>query len=274
MSISTVKPGSYKGLSSPDTFLDARCATILLRANQRGISGWVFDIPTGENLDLDMDITDHYVESGSFINDHAVEKPIMITLTGMIGELVYSAPESGSLEATLSNLSTKLGLVPAYLGPFTPGMTQKLAVVASAAAYAASQATAIEKRATNLIRYFKGEDSSQSLQEKAFRDLSALWKSKQVVTVQTPWGFFGNMMIKTISPKQDQQSNDYTDFSITLKEVRFVDIKVTTFDSGAYMSAIDVQAADAANIGPVQGEDTNPDSLAIQYTDKLGITHK
>ena len=197
---------------------------------------------------------DHYVESGSFINDHAVEKPVMITLTGMIGELVYTAPEAGSLEATLSNLSTKLGLVPAYLGPFTPGMTQKLSVVASAAAYAASQATAIEKRATNLIRYFKGEDSSQSLQEKAFRDLSALWKSKQVVTVQTPWGFFGNMMIKTISPKQDQQSNDYTDFSITLKEVRFVDIKVTTFDSGSYQAAIDAQNAPAANIGPTQGE--------------------
>lgn len=253
MSATTVQTGTYKDLMSPDTFLDDRCAAVLIKANQQGIAGWVFDIPTGESIDLDMDITDHFVESGSFVTDHAVTKPLIITLTGLIGELVYTVPQPGSFEYAASQLQSALTSVDAYLGPLTNGASQKLAVLAAQAGYVAGQVAAIQKRASNLIKFFSGDDFSDTLQEKAFRDLAALWKSKQIVTVQTPWGFFGNMMIKSITPKQDQSSNDYTDFTITLKEMRFVDIKTTTFDSGAFTSAIDAQAAAKANTGPVQG---------------------
>ena len=257
MSASTVQTGTYKDLISPDTFLDDRCAAVLIKANKQGIAGWVFDIPTGESIEDDMDITDHYVESGSFVTDHAIEKPLIITLTGLIGELVYTVPQKGSFQEAASQLQSSLSSVDAYLGPLTDGATQKLSVLAAQASYAAGQVAAIQKRASNLIKHFSGDDFSETLQEKAYRDLHALKKSMQIVTVQTPWGFFGNMMIKSISPKQDQSSNDYTDFSITLKEMRFVDIKTTTFDSGSFTSAIDAQNATNANTGPVQGADVS-----------------
>jgi hypothetical protein len=64
--------------------------------------------------------------------------------------------------------------------------------------------------------------------------------------VQTPWGFYKNMLIQHITPKQDESSNDYTDFSVTLKEMRFGDVKITTFDSGSYIDAQKIQAAEAA----------------------------
>jgi hypothetical protein len=54
------------------------------------------------------------------------------------------------------------------------------------------------------------------------------------------------MAIQHVTPKQDESSNDYTDFSVTLKEMRFADVKITTFDSGSYIDAQKIQAAEKA----------------------------
>lgn len=261
MSSSTSATGTYKDLIDPDTYLDERCAAVLLQAGQEGIAGWIFDIPTGEEISLQADITDHYTESGSFNTDHIVLKPLEITLSGLKGELVYTAPKKGSSSDVLSSISTSLTTISGLTGSLTPGATQKLNLIASQAQYAAGQLAAIQKRASNLVKYFSGEDSSSTLQEKAFKDLYSLWKSKQVVTVQTPWAFFGNMAIRSISARQDDQTNDYTDFSITLKEMRFADVNKTTFDSGSYKSAIEAQKSDTNSLGNVQGGAANVSTL-------------
>jgi hypothetical protein len=261
MSTNTISTGTYKDLLNSDTFLDARCAAVLMKAGQEGISGWVFDIPTGESIDLDSDITDHYVESGFFVTDHAVIKPIIITLSGLKGEVLYTGPKKDSVQNALNVATSVLGSVTAYMGPLTAQASQKLSALSNEVSYAAGQAAAIKKRASNLIKYFSGEDASKNLQQKAFLDISSIMRSKQIVTVQTPWNFFGNMMIKTISVNQDQDSNDFTTFSITLKEMRIVDTKTTTFDSGTYASAIDAQSADAANVGQTQGSETKKSTL-------------
>jgi hypothetical protein len=253
MSATTISQVKYRGLTNPDAYMDTRAAAVLSAQGQEGIGGWVFDIPTGESVDLDADVTDHYVENGSFVTDHVVIKPIVITLSGLKGEVLYSAPKKDSLQGILSNATSLLGAVPAYFGPLTPGAATKIAAIANAVTYAASQAAAIAKRASNLVKYFDGEDNAPNLQTKAFITLQALWKSKQIVTVQTPWGFYKSMIIQRMSAKQTQESNDYTDFTVTLKEMRFTDIKMTTFDASSYKSAIDAQAASKDTLGPVKG---------------------
>jgi len=266
MSATTIPAVAPSPQIDPNSYLNERSVALRMKWGQKGISGWVFDIPTGEDIELSSDSSDHYVESGSFISDHVVKKPVRITLTGLIGELVYTAPDPSSFEGIMSSLSSGLTNIPAYLGPLTPGMTQKLAVVASGASYAAGQSEAILKRATNLVAFFKDNSDSLNRQKKAFYDIYALWKSNQIVTVQTPWMFFDNMIIESISSKQDQSSNDYTDFSISLKEMRFVDIKTATFDSVSYRAAIDAQLAREANIGRTQGVDTHGNVMYDTFT--------
>jgi hypothetical protein len=233
-------------LTDPESYLYAKTTAVLAAQGMEGIGGWMFDIPMGESIDLDADITDHYVENGSFITDHIVLKPIIITLRGYKGELIYTAPKKNTLTGILNNATSLLGAVPAYFGPLTPGAATKITTIANQAAYIASQAQAIAKRGSNLIKYFSGEDDSANLQQKAFIELQALWNSKQIMTVQTPWGFYKNMAIQHVTPKQDENSNDYTDFSVTLKEMRFADVKITTFDSGSYIDAQKIQKAEAA----------------------------
>jgi hypothetical protein len=281
MSATTISQVKYRGLTNPDDYLDTRAGAVLTAQGQEGIGGWVFDIPTGESIDLDADVSDHYVENGSFVSDHVVLKPIVINLKGFKGELLYTKPASNTLTGVLSNATSLLGAVPAYFGPLTPGAATKIAVIANYAQYAASQAEAIAKRASNLVKYFSGEDNAPNLQTKAFITLQAMWKSKQIVTVQTPWGFYKNMIIQHVSPKQDESSNDYTDFTVTLKEMRFTDIKKTTFDAEAYKGDIDkLQAADAAKNGKAAGaavDDTDPFYKAFtpgqKYMTPDGVLH-
>lgn len=236
------------------TYAKAKNAAILSVPGLDGISGWLFDIPTGESVDLTAEITDHYIESGSFVSDHAVIKPIKITLTGFIGNLVFKVPQPGTAEYVAEQTQSKLSAVNSYLGDATPGAVQTAAGIAAQAGYVANQIKAIAKRATNVIDFFKGESQEPDPQTKAYHELKALWLSKQTVSVQTPWEFFGSMMIETISAKKDDASNGYTDFSITLKETRMIGIERTNFDAGAYKAAIDVQSASPVAKGPVQGE--------------------
>ena len=54
-----------------------------------GIAGFKFHIPQTEQVQFENEITDHYIETGSTIQDHVAQRPI-ITLTGLVGDYFYS----------------------------------------------------------------------------------------------------------------------------------------------------------------------------------------
>ena len=62
------------------------------------------------------------------------------------------------------------------------------------------------------------------------------------------------MLITQVAARQDGDSYDYSDFSITLQESRFASVETTTFDEGNYKSAIDAQSAKSDELGKVAGK--------------------
>jgi hypothetical protein len=262
MSFNTISP-LVENLTGIDVekFLEKSQGVVVSSPLNQGISGWVFDVPSGESVDQSADITDHWIETGSFINDHAVIKPVRITLSGFVGNLVYHAPQPGELGYALSNLSSKLSEVDAYAGPFTDQYTAKAAKALERASYIANQVDAIAKRATNILKYFAGDGQQINAMQLAYLQLSGLHRSKQVVTVQTPWEYFPKMMIESLSSSQDEASNDITSFSIVLKEVRFSEVKTTTFDQDLFPPAQAQQSAGPVSNGPVQGKQDNSSFL-------------
>ena len=55
-----------------------------------GIAGFKFHVPETEQVQFENEITDHYIETGSTIQDHVAQRPITITLTGLVGDYFYS----------------------------------------------------------------------------------------------------------------------------------------------------------------------------------------
>ena len=271
MSFSPVKQSAPQGVdlsSDAKTYLDEKSQNILLIAGGKGISGWVFDIPTGESLNSKVSVSKHYMENNSVINDHAINEPDEITLSGLIGELVFRKPQG--IEGALNEATSRLGAVNAYLPPQAQGAAQKAALIASQAEYVANQAKALLKRAGNIVDFFKGEEATLTLQQKAYFELMALQKTHQLVWVLSPWNIHYNMLITQVTARQDETTNDYTDFSVTLQEVRMTAVETTTFDEGNYKSAIDAQAASTEDAGKVAGKTTDQKGVLLTAAKSAG----
>jgi hypothetical protein len=94
--------------------------------NLTGVSGLVLDILEDEEVILDSDITDHYVEQNYAVQDHIALKPLRFTLRGLVGELVDSTPNAlAAIFTQITGLATLGGLAP----QFNPQDTQFYAKV-------------------------------------------------------------------------------------------------------------------------------------------------
>ena len=263
MGFSTTSTDStdYDSMIDIETYTAAKNDVIVSVPGKSGISGWVFDVPTGESIESSLDITDHYVENGSFLTDHAVLKAQKIMLSGFVGNLVYKKPQDDSFEYTANQIANRLAQVDAYLPEGTTQAAQNGALIASQAEYIATQYKSLKSKASNVVDFFSGKEKEPDAQTIAYHELKALQTSKQIVSVQTYWEFFPKMMIETISASHDDTTNSYTNISITLKEIRTTGTLQTSFDSGAYTSAIDLQNTDTTETGTVKGEEVDESVL-------------
>jgi hypothetical protein len=257
LSFTTIAETNSQGKTDVSSYVDNKYKVIVSKAGKKGISGWIFDIPKEQTVTHDAEMSQHYTEQGSFLNDTRVKKPDQIVLTGFVGELVFRQPQQGTIEYALQQATNKLGVVNAYLGPFTQGVTQKIAQITAKASYVANQANAIVKRATNLVNYFSGNEAVLTAQQKAYIEIYSLWATGQVVEVQTPWRFFPSMQILNIVARQDETTNDYTDFTITLQEYRTSGVMVTDFNSDIFPAAETVQSQSVTDQGKLQGKTEN-----------------
>jgi len=251
MSINTIAQNANTGISNSRSYLDNKANTLLKPKSTKGIAGFLFDIPDNETLTEDSDITDYFTEDNSFINDHITDKPRIITLTGFIGELVFRQPEG--VAGALNLINNRLETVEAYAGDFTPGAVQTAQRAVQKAQSAVSQINQTLDKTQNIIAAFDGQEPQPTAQEKAYSQLSALKKSRDLISVQSPWGYFDNMLIKTLGFTQGGESKDISDISVTLKEFRTAEIKITNFDRDQFPPRVDIQSGEEEDQGIVRG---------------------
>lgn len=232
-----------------------------------GIAGFKFHLPQTEAIKLENDITDHYIETNSPIQDHIAQKPITITLTGLVGDYFYSINQiedmlarviptltlvkeflpkisaaASSLKAIKLNATTKLKSFSNYNkaqenGAFKLGATQT--VIAS------------DFSALDLFALFQQLYKLKSAQARAYIFFECLWKSRGLITVETTWKKFNNMAVQSITAKRDNNA-DITDFSVTLKQITTVSTLTETLDE--YKNRMEQQASSVVDKGEDKGE--------------------
>lgn len=185
----------------------------------------------GENVAaMESDITDHWVENNSSMEDHIGLKPETITVHGFIGELNDVPPPALNLVHMVSQT-----LVP--IGAFTPQLSitaqqrynealyayQTIQKAANAAVGAFGLITMENNEpipgTDNVFRV--GLGTPQNLQQKMFQQLYGYWYKRTLFNVQTPWVILTNMAIKSLRAIQDSETRMITDFEITFKKIRY-----------------------------------------------------
>jgi hypothetical protein len=205
---------------------------------KKGIEGILLDINLTENVSYSAQITDHFTENNSSIQDHIALDPVRITLTGKVGELVYTKAAGISFLKAMADRLTPLGLLSPKQG--------LQATKAIAAAYEVSSAIDTATKAyNNLSDLFKGNPSLNK-QQTAFTQFENLFLLRSIISVETPWKTYPSMAIESWSADQDAESIMETTFTLTFKEMRFVG---TTTNTGTLVGRIAAQASAASNLG-------------------------
>lgn len=256
MAFDQAAAGGTNILQDARDFLNLKNSALLAPKSARGISGFVFDVPDTESVVLTSEITDHYTESNSFLNDHVVQRPIEVTLSGFIGRLVFRRPDG--LLGGLQFINNRLEAVDAYLGELTPGGVQ---VAQEAITFVETNVTRINQaidRTQNLVNAFAGDGVEDDPIVLAYNNLEALWRSSQIMTVQTPVKYFDDLAITRIAFTQNNESEDIIDIQVSLKQVRFAETEIIQFSDNLFPPRNEVQGSPGEEVGQVQGVDDDP----------------
>lgn len=215
-----------------------------------GIAGFVFDIMDETRIDLTAEITDHYVEDNSAIQDHIAIRPDRITLRGYIGELVYRQEKPAG---TAQKLTEKIATINAYVPVLTAAAKQIQSSITGVQNGTTSFLQAGLATSTNLYSAFKTLNPPPTAQAKAFNFFAALFRARQLVSLETPWTFYSSMAIESISAIQPAETKDITDFSITLKKIRTALTTTIVFDPSKYQGRTTGQASEQQDLGRANG---------------------
>lgn len=237
-----VTPNSNKGIQAQvDGGIDLRA--IVLGSPWNG-STFLFHYEEEQKVRLESDITDHFVEDNTSLQDQIALKPVTVSTNGFIGELNDIPPPA---LAALKLVADKLSM----LTPFNPqlSITAQLAYNNAAQAYATARVVA--NTAISAWDSIINGGPSQTLQQVAYTKFFAYWKSRTLFTVQTPWAIHQDMAIKSLDANQDGDTRMITGFSISFKQVQFASTKLsTTFQGRAAiqsMSPIDFNVSSPAS---------------------------
>ncbi len=189
--------------------------------NARGIGGFVFDYEGETAVKKQADITDHWLEDNTAVQDHVAQKPDRITMRGFVAELALR--RQGVL-AAIATIQNKLTEIPAYLGDYTPGAVQTLSAALTQTQRTVAQINRSIARAKNVVGLFTGAAPAQTEQQKAYAELESLYQSRQVFVVETPFKIFDNMLIESLSILQPEETKFRSDIIVTLKQIRMVEI--------------------------------------------------
>lgn len=221
--------------------------------------GFLFHYEGENTATLDSDITDHFVEDNTAIQDQIALKPPMITVQGFIGELNDIAPAA---LAVLKTAADKLTVVSAYV----PVISETALIAYNEAAFLYANAQNVSNAAVSAWSSVNGKAgaSTQNKQQIAYQQFFGYWQNRTLFTIQTPWAIFQNMAIKTIRVVQDESTVTISEFDVTFKQIRFASTLTTFSVSTSTIGDFGNNRANAQNQPPVQiGPNTPASSISL-----------
>lgn len=226
---------------------DVSTAIVSVLSNT-GIAGFKFNIPQKEIIKMQSEITDHFVDTNSPVQDHIARKPVTITLQGLQGEFFYSVNQ---IEDTLAKVVPTLTLVNQFLPELTPHvmklktfkkdyiknlmLKEGQSLLKGDGVLSLGDKFNVAWNTLNGVDMFKTFQSLykfKSSQTRAFFFFEALWNSRQTYTIETTWKQYENMAVMDIQPVRDNNA-DITDFTITFKQINVTASLYRSYDNAA-----------------------------------------
>lgn len=241
----------------------------------------MFSIIKTHRTSLNAQITDNYIENNTALQDHIAFSPIIVTLSGLVGENVLTSAtaelqaqeqlltarsyqnrilwgNSGDWWEGLTDPSSPLGNKLNTLGVLTPSSSNitQLAknavsqVYTSARRYIGAFAGFFNRNTASLPISNRGNIENQKLQY-AYDVLQSTFYNRKACIIHTPWKSFQDMYIQSIEITQDDV-NHIMDVSVTFKQLKFASVQYGKVNEQVRASYNAAAAADLENNGKAQ----------------------
>lgn len=219
-----------------DLLVDSFDKYVVRPINAFGLGGFVFDVEGDTTVTLSSEITDHYLEDNSPVQDHISVQPKKVTLNTYVGELVFQRDDQSSGDF-VQKVARKLTVLNSFLPDLSNAAKQIVDGVKNSDEFSLENVTLESvNKATDYYAFVKNISPPVNRQEQAYLYFKALQEGKFLVSVQTPFEFMNNMAIESIVAEQPEGSRFISNFSITLKQIRKVSILNTTGNGGSYFT--------------------------------------
>ncbi len=223
----------------------------------------IFNYEGEQYVEVQSDITDHFVETNIAIQDQISLKPVEVSTHGFVGDLNNVPP------AVLTPYILAAQAVLANISAYEPELT----ITAINAYNQAFQEYQIAQSAVNAVHGSGIVGQNQSPQQLYFSKFFGWWQNRTLFTIQTPWNILQNMAIKSMRPYQDESTRTVTDFQLTFKQIQFAqsqpninflllgaNASSTTYDSNNFTGRAQTAGAVPVNLGTNQLS-TSPTTL-------------
>lgn len=188
-----------------------------------GIGGFTALAIVEDKTTRTADIPATPVEDGSFVNDHVIINPVRLSIQGNVSDVYV---ESSPILDDLKRSQATVGAVTQYLPERTAAQTQQVNAIANDIADAIRAADAVLAAGQQVVRFFGNQDQGSKTNQEQFMDaMDSLYYGKQLISIDTKYRRYNNMVITSLEIRRDNQSNS-TNFSIEATEFRFAS---TTF---------------------------------------------
>ena len=235
-----------------------------------GIDGFVFSRVKEEEVSLSSSITDYPVEDGNVAQNVITLNPERVKLSGVVAEVTYGG--KGLLSQLADRLSASLlpiGTLIPSLSSITTRIYNSLNNTIGELAELNHQLDSIVNAASNAADALEISNPSvadkMTIQEKAYAFLSSCWKSRRLLTIETPWRYFDDMAIEELRFVQSENSRVYSDIEVTFKRIiaphTRQNEKVTTRqgrndigEGGLFSKAVDIGKTVVGDVGTIASE--------------------
>lgn len=225
-----------------------------------GIAGFVFDVSKETTVELDSSITDHYIETGTTVQDHIALAPERVTVSGFQGEYKNLVANTKGI---LQNITEKLITISSYLPALNSAADSVYNAISGNNFSDMSVGDLVSLGAdvgSDLFKAYRDINIPQNSQQEAFIYFEALRNARQTFTIETPFRYYTNMAIESIKAIQDSTTVDMSSFEITFKRIRYVSTKVTTLSEVA-QGRLKNQLAQTIDKGVSKGKEVAKDVL-------------
>jgi len=187
-------------------------------AGQDAKKNFIFDIPEGEKIRFENEITDYTTEGNTTVQNNVTSKPFYINLTGKVGDIVTKDP--------YSDVQNYFDSMQDLVGAFAPiaKIGQQVSQVGNQLiGYAKQTAQTVNQLRQQITQVIKGEPEERR-QIVAFNRLVDMYENKELLTLTLFWRTVGNLMIESLEFEQDEKTFNQTTINLTLKQMTFVDL--------------------------------------------------